>query len=146
MTWIEEVAAIEDHWDFQASPDGGEIDTAELVPLGYDCQAVGAIEGVEGVGHQGQVGAVTVEALGLLHGYRIEGTDLGTSLPEGLHEVATGGLAHVVGVGLEGQAPEGEGTAGEIAGEVIPDLGEEDLLLPQVDRLDGAQEFGLIAN
>jgi hypothetical protein len=65
LTGIEEVATIEDDRAFQAGLDGGEIDTAELVPLGDDDQAVGAIKGVQGVGRQGQVGAITVEALRL---------------------------------------------------------------------------------
>jgi len=54
-------------------------------------------------------------------------------------------LAHVVGIGLEGQAPQGDRPALEPAPGPRVDLVEQQLLLSLVDRLDGLQQLGIEA-
>ena len=106
-------------------------------------------------------------ALGGLVGVFHEGARAGDGVPEGGHEVgpafgvvqaqarAVGGegaddlegrgLADVIGVGLEGQAPHAEGLAGDVVVEVLAQLADQHELLGLVDALGGGDDLEVVA-
>ncbi len=122
-----------------------EIGRPEHLPFGEDCQRVGALERRLLGAAEREVVAVAVDALGLLHRLGVVGLDGGAGVPERLHQHAAGRLAHVVGVGLERQAPEREGLSFEVAFEMRADLFEDHRLLRVVAVLDRLHERRLEA-
>src|SRR5690606_5525047 len=133
---IVEVAAVEDDGLPQPVADQVEIGGAEDLPFGHDHEGIRLAQGGLLGAAEHQVLAVAVDPLGLLHRLGIIGLDARARLPERLHDDAGGRLAHVVGVGLEGEAPEREGPALEIVAEMTADLVDEHPLLGVVAILD----------
>lgn len=63
--------------------------------------------------------------------------DAGTGAQQCADDDAAGRVAHVVGVGLEGQAPQGKGFAAQVAAVFGEDFVDQHLFLVVVDGLDG---------
>ena len=78
--------------------------------------------------------------LRFFHGRWVVGLHFGPLGPQGFHQHPAGGFAHVIGVGLEGQTPQSNGFALQIAFEIIFDFVKEDLLLRLVSGLDRIQD------
>ena len=76
---------------------------------------------------------------------RIEGAHARAGLPQLLEQATAGCLAHVVGIGLEGKAPDRNRASRQPAGEVLPQQLEQLALLCVVDRFDRRQQARLIA-
>ena len=86
-------------------------------------------------------GASAERALRLGHRHRIVGDDRRAARGERRDDHARRRLAHVVGVGLEREAPQRERAAGEVGAEPRDDLVDQPQLLRVVDRLDGVEHL-----
>ncbi len=104
-----EVAAVEDDGVVEEAAHDFEVGVSELVPLGGDGEGVGAFEAAVGAVAVGQ--AVAVEVADVGGGFGVVDADAGAGGEEGVDEDEGGGFADVVGLGLEGEAPDGEGLA-----------------------------------
>src|SRR4029450_11776509 len=82
-----------------------KIESAKLLPFGYNHQNRGALRTTIGIAAEGDVGD---DALGLLHAGRIIGTHFGAEVLQRRDERNRRRLAHVVGVGLERQAQDSD--------------------------------------
>ena len=80
----------------------------------------------------------------LVHGLGVVGDDGGAGGPQGLGKHDCGRFPHVVGVRLEGQAPERKALAGEVLAEVLRDLPEHQKLLIGVHVLDGLEDLEVV--
>src|SRR3954464_13632722 len=74
---IIEVAAVEDGGRLDLRLDGGEVRTAELLPLGDDRERVGTLEGVERGIDDAQTVLIGENAARLVRRYRIVGAHHG---------------------------------------------------------------------
>ena len=72
--------------------------------------------------------------------------DLGPALEQVVDQRQGRGLADVVGLGLEGQAPQGELLAGQVAAEMLLDLVHQHVLLAVVDLIDRVEQQRLDAD
>src|SRR5262245_47584101 len=63
-----------------------------------------------------------------------------------LNQRQGGSFADVVGFGFEGEAPDGDMLAGQVAAEMLLDLVSEDVLLAVVDLIDRIEQERLNAN
>jgi hypothetical protein len=151
-----EVAAIEDDGRGHGGLHGGEVGAAVGLPLGHDDQRVGAGQGFERPGGVAdalhvvrRVGQVEGDhAAGLSRGNGVVGMDAGARAQQCLDQDAAGRVAHVVGVGLEGQAPKGEMAARQVLPVARQDLVDDDVLLLVVDgfhRFEHAQALAVLA-
>jgi len=103
----------------------------KFLPFGHDRQGVGALHGVRAGLAEHEVGSVPVNAPAFRHGDGVVGPDGGAGGPQCFHEHAARRLSHIVRVRFEGQAPDRDGLAPQIA-EVALDLVEQDPFLPIV--------------
>ena len=79
--------------------------------------------------------------LGSIHGHRVVDTDIASCLGE-LVECDNGWrLAHVVSLGFERQSPQGDGLVLEIVAKVLLEFLEQNLLLHDIDVVDGLQHL-----
>ena len=126
----------------QAAPQLAEIGAAELLPLGDDDQRVGAVERVD---RRRRVARCAARR-------RRRGAPRPSPPDRRRVTVAPRAsrsaidarrrrLAHVVGVGLEREAPDRERAAGEVGAEALHDLFDQPLLLRVVGVLDGGSTF-----
>ena len=95
--------------------------------------------------HQFQAGIVAEDSRGLVHRHRVVRCHGGAAFPQSLDQHAAGRVAHVVGVGLEGEAPQGDVPAAKVVAESGGDLVEQHFLLTLVSRFHGIQDFQLAA-
>ena len=126
-----DVAQVDDHGLRQFALQALQIERAVLHPFGHDHHGVGAA-------HAG-VGIVAIFDIGqfaarLLHADRIVRAHLGAHVEQAGHQRDRRRLAHVVGVGLEGQAEHGDGLAAQAAAGRIGDLARHRALAVVVDR------------
>ena len=82
---------------------------AELAPLGHQSEDIGTIGGIVHIRAVGD--NITDAALALVHGDGVEDADGGTILQEFVDDDEGWGLTHIVGLGLEGEADDGDGLA-----------------------------------
>ena len=113
--WLIEIAAVKDHLVAQRLRQQIKVRGAENLPFRHDGQAVCALHRGQRAIDQLQVCALTINAAGLFHGHRVIGLHLGACGPQGFKQIAAGCLAHIVGVGLEGQTPYRNGLALQLA-------------------------------
>ena len=132
------IAPIEDHRVIQSGLDRVEVRTAKFLPFGNDDQCVGIGKGAHRTLGILKACVVAVNAPSLMHRYRIVSGDCGAGGEEIGDQFAARRLAHVVGVGLEGQAPEREVPALQVA-EAALDLAGQDVLLGVVGFLDSSE-------
>src|SRR5579875_545694 len=142
---IVQVAAIEDRRLLERCSDAIEIRAAEDLPLGHHRQRVGAFQCGPWLVAQDQVVACPVDARGFLACLRIERAHPCTGLPQGFHQHPAGCLAHVVGIGFEGETPQRDGPVPQLPAEVPRNLLEQLALLLAVDRFHRAQHARLVA-
>ncbi|OIQ64225.1 hypothetical protein GALL_542250 [mine drainage metagenome] len=93
-----------------------------------------------------QAGVIAENTPGFRHGDRVVGGYGGAHLPQAGDNDAAGSCAHVVGVGLEGQTPEGEIHALEVGAESGPDLLQQDAFLRIVGVLHRSQHLHRLAD
>src|SRR5882672_9115492 len=129
VRWIIQIATVENDWRLEPRLDVVEVGTAKFLPLGDYRERICAGERRLGILDQGEILALAKRAPRLVHRHRIVGLNLRAVLPELFHQRAARRLTHVVGVGLERQAPQGERPTGELAIEVAMNFFEQDLLL-----------------
>ena len=103
------VAAVDDERIAHRAGDDVPRRHAELLPFREHQHRVGINQRVIHVG--GILHDVTKAALTLIHGNLFKHPDAGTGLYEHVHDHERGCLAHVVGLGFESKAPEGDGFA-----------------------------------
>ena len=91
-----------------------KIKRAKLIPFGGDHQRIGAVGArISAIA----VGHVLQNGLGLVHAGGIEGADPCAHVLERRNQRHRGSFAHVIGVGLEGQAEHRDGLAAQAIGE-----------------------------
>ena len=138
---VVQVATVEDHRGVEALLDQVEIRRLELLPLGADDQRVGAGQYRLRRAHQHQFCFVRIEVLGFLHGFGVERAHAGAGGPQFFQQDPARRIAHVVGVGFEGQTPQGESPAAQVAFVERVDTLEQLVLLPLIDRFDRLQQI-----
>src|SRR5713226_5771132 len=103
---LPEVAPVEDHGVLEQAPQALEVEVLEFVPLRDQHHRVRAVRRFVRRIAEGHAGRQ--ERLGVVHGHGIVGADPGPRRVEELDDLDALGLAHVVGVGLERQAEDGD--------------------------------------
>ena len=83
--------------------------------------------------------------LALFNGFRVVRAHAGAGAQKSLDHDHRRCFAHVVGVGLEGQAPDREALAAQVRAVVIADHVEQARLLSLVDALDRFQDAEVVA-
>jgi len=121
-----DVAAVEQERGADDLAEASEVGLAQLVPLGDEDDRVGAFGGGVGVVDQGD--AVAKEGADVVGRDRVVADDGGAEAAEVGDDVEGRGLADVVGLGLEGQAPDRDTLAGERAAEAVGDARGEGAL------------------
>ena len=81
----------------------------------------------------------------MAHGLGVVGAHAGAPLQQAVDDVQCRRLADVVGVGLEGQSPQGDGLALQVAAEVAVHLVHQHLLLAVVDAHHGVEDAEVVA-
>ena len=112
-----------------------------MLPFGTHDQRIGTVKCRLWSAHQTQACFISVQTLSFLHGFRVEGTHLGASGPQGLHQYAARRIAHVIGVGFECQAPQGKGFAFKVAFVIGVDTLKQFVFLAFVDGLNRLQQI-----
>ena len=139
-----DVAQIDDHGLRHLALQARQIERAVLHPLGHDHHGVGAA-------HAG-IGIVAIFDIGqfaarLFHADRIVRAHLRAHVEQPGHQRDRRRLAHVVGVGLEGEAEHGDGLAAQTAAGGVGNLARHRALAVVVDRqhrLDDPQRHVVI--
>src|SRR6266511_2438920 len=98
---LPEVAPVEDQGALELAAQPLEVEVLELVPLRHQHHRVGAVGRL--VGRVAERDGGRQEPLRIVHGRRVVGADPGAGRVQELDDLHALGLAHVVGVGLEGQ-------------------------------------------
>src|SRR5207245_6082122 len=142
---VVEVAAVEDRGGLQRFFEGGEIGAAEFLPLGDDRQRIGALERVERIIDDRDAAAVGKDLARLSPRRRIVGAHAGAGRDQVVDQREARRLAHVVGVGLEREPPDGDALAAQLVVEAVADLEAEHVLLRFVHFLDRAEEAQRLA-
>ena len=137
---VEEVAAIDDQRPRHLLR-RGPVELGELAPLGDEDGGVGALECLRRRG--GHLDRAE-QLRGALGGDRVIGDYLRPLALQARREDQAGGLAHVVGVGLEGKAEQGDPLADQRA-EVLLELADDPALLQLVDLDHRGQQLEVIA-
>jgi hypothetical protein len=123
-----------------------EVRAAELVPFGDDDEAVGAVQRIVAALAQGEAGLVAIELRGGGPGCRVVGAHARAAREQQVHQRQARRLADVVGVGLEGEAPQRERASAQVRAEMRHDLVAEHALLPLVHRFHAAHDGGVVAH
>src|SRR6266581_2850066 len=103
---LPEVAPVEDHSALEQAPQALEVEVLELVPLRDQHHRVRAVRRFVRRVAEGHAGRQ--ERPGVVHRRGIVGADPGPRRVEELDDLDALGLTHVVGVGLERQAEDGD--------------------------------------
>ena len=127
---VVDIAPVEDEGRAHGALEDVEARQAELLPLSHEHQRIGIDSGLVHI--TAVADAIAQAAACLVHSDRVVDLHTAARLQEALDEHEGRSLAHVVGLGLEGQPPEGHYTPLEVAVEVPQELLEEDTLLPLV--------------
>src|SRR6056297_378314 len=114
-----------------------QIEVAELVPLGQDQHRIGPVHGLVFVGGKGNVVFDVLQPPGsFFHGLRVVGAKMSARGGQVADDGDGRALAHVVGVGFEGQAEHGQGHAAQVgvgrgggSGKGVADFFGHDVLL-----------------
>ncbi len=119
----------------------GEVGRSELGPFGGDRQRVGAVECLHGFREVLQT--VVIDGADVVHRFGIMNVHVGSQFEQPVDQNQRGCLANIIRLGLEGQAPHGDGLPGQAALEMLFDflLQHEFLLL--VDPLDRVENSGI---
>lgn len=143
-----EIPPVKNHRLAQRGGNGGKVRRAERFPLRHHDQRIGALQGgglidseVDAGSRGAFVGQIRMDRVpGLFHRHRVKGPHAGAARQQFLDDHAARRGAHVVGVGLEGQAPEGESQAAEVFAVVPDDLLHQDAFLVVVDGFHRGQD------
>src|SRR5438552_11980151 len=100
-----EVASVEDDGAAQEAAEALEVEVLELVPLRDEHGGVRPLGRLVRRAREGDAGGQ--EGPGIVHGHGVIGPDARARLVEEMDDLDALGLAHVVGVGLEGQTQHG---------------------------------------
>ena len=141
---VVDVATVDDEGVLHGLLHHAEARHAELFPFGDEQECVGIEQcfvHVVAVGDD-----VAHAAFAFVHGDGVEHADGGSGLDELVDEHEGGGFAHVVGLGLEGETPHGDGLALEVfrSAETLCEFVEEYGLLVFVDFFDGLEDAHLV--
>ena len=115
--------------------DLGEIDVGEFLPLGGEDEGLGSGDGFERGLRELHAAGDELPLDGFFHALRVVGGDDGALGDEAVHEVDGERVADVVGVGLEGEAPDGDLLFLQDP-EAVAEFLEEAFELGGVDALD----------
>lgn len=127
---VVDIAPVEDEGRAHGALEDVEARQAELLPLGHEHQCIGIDRSLVHI--TAVADAIAQAAACLVHSDRVVYLHMAACLQEALDEHEGRCLAHVVGLGLEGQSPERHHAPLEVAVEVVQELLEEDPLLPLV--------------
>ena len=97
-----DVPAVEDEGAFHDVADAVELEAAEFLPLGHDDQRIRVLR--HGVGAVEILNILWQQRAGILHGDGVVGREGRLVFREFVDHFDGFGIAHVVGIGLEGQA------------------------------------------
>jgi len=86
----------------------GDVEGAEFVPFGEESGGIGVLHRVIRIAAPGDVGQ---QLGGFLHAGRIIGADCSTCFLQRRDDVEAHAVAHIIGVGLERHAQNGDGLA-----------------------------------
>src|SRR5574341_1046822 len=139
---LPEVTPVEDHGTLEQAAQALEVEVLELVPFRHQQQRVRALGRLIRRVAEGHTGRQ--ETLGVVHGRRVVGADLGAGRVEKLDDLDALGLAHIVRVWLEGQAQHRDRLVVERAQSLGDGLDEMRGALA-VDLDDRAEELELVA-
>src|SRR5215472_4440162 len=109
---VEDVTTVEHHRLFHQLLHSLEVGPPEIVPLREDEESIGGLERL--VGRLGVAHPIAEMAPGHIGRDRIVCRQGGAFAKQSLDHHQRGGLSHVVGARLEGQAPDGEVLASEV--------------------------------
>ena len=156
---VVDVTAVDDNMAGHDLLDDIPRGEAELAPLGHEGEDVGTISGIVHILTIDD--AVAYTTLALIHGDGVEDAHGGAILQQAVDDYQGGSLAHVVGLGFEGESENGNGLAlqrggrrgNRIATHSIVALGTnglddfiiDDVLLFLVDTLDGLDDLHMVA-
>jgi len=139
--WFEEIAAIEEEGGVHAFFDGGEVLIEEFLPFGGEDEDLGTVDGFDGGGGEFDFSGVDelpfegfIGALGV-----VSGND-GAFGDEAIDEFDGDGVADVIGIGFEGEAPDGDFFVFEDP-ESFAEFGDEAFEHVFVDAFDFFEEF-----
>jgi hypothetical protein len=92
------------------------------------------------------IGSARSHAPRFVHGHRVVCHHAGAATQQFGHDHAAGRLAHVVGVGLEGQAPQREACGPQVVAEALDDAVHQHVLLALVGALHRLQQVQRLAH
>ena len=139
---VVDVAAVDNNMAGHDLLDDIPRGETELAPLGHEGEDVGTICGIVHILTIGD--AVANATLALVHGDGVEDAHGGAILQQAVDDYQGGSLAHIVGLGLEGESENGDGLALH-ATHGLDDLIVNDVLLSFVDTLDGLDDLHVVA-
>lgn len=151
---VVDVAAVDDEGVLHGLLHHAETRHAELLPFSHEEEGVCVEERFVHVVAVNDlacdcccVGACCHAALAFVHGDRVIHADCCTGLGQEVDEHECGRFAHVVGFGLKGEAPHGNGLAFEVGftAEALGELVEEYGFLVFVDFFNGLENAHLVA-
>ncbi len=138
---VEGVAAVDHEGAVHRRRGLRPVERLELVPLGDEHDGVGVLHALQRP--RGELDAVD-EAAGLVLGDRVIDAHRRPGRLEAGREDERAGLAHVVGVRLEGEAEQGDLLADQRV-EVLDELADNAALLQLVDLDDRVEQLEVIA-
>src|SRR5439155_9678769 len=133
---VPDVAAIEENGLPQEATNPLEIWKAVFVPLGHEEHAVGPFE--DSIRVLVEHDAISEQLTAALERHGVGGPDLGAAREEPLDDFECRGLAHVVGAGLEREAPDRKDFPVEVFPELTLRPVDQDSLLRPVDLQGGS--------
>ena len=135
MLGVVQVASVQNDALAHALAHCGKVGVLKTLPFGDDEQGIGCVQGRHGGVGKPDVRTVVGEegGTGFGHGHGVVGHQPGSPCHQFAHDVQAGGLAHVVGVGLEGQAPDGQRHTAQVVPECAGHQADQAVFLPGVD-------------
>ena len=140
---VEKVTPVKDDLVLEGGHDLQEVGRPEFIPFGGDDQGVGAFEGFVLILRVDDL--IPYQLFYVVHGFGVEYGDRGAFAYQGVDHIKGRRFADVVGIGFEGQTPEGEVLAFDVIGKVPFDLGHQVEFLLFVDIHDGVEDAEVIA-
>src|SRR6266567_6562708 len=137
---VVDVAAVDDHRPAHELLDARHVELAELVPFRDQDDGVGAGRDLIRVL---AVDDLRQQLLRTIHRSRVIRTDFGAGGQQDLRDVDTRGIAHVVGVGLEGEAKQANNAPRQLL-ELFAQEVDDKQSLVAVDVAYGVQKFRVI--